>query len=200
MTDHLAALDVRQVHAWYTRLADMIARQTVPDGNRAASPVQGTGPEGKDAMELIRDDLDSADVARLLQQHLDSAAELSPPESVHALDLSALRRPDITFWSVRAGGELLGCGALKELDPGHGEIKSMRTAAGHLRRGVASTVLRRIVEEAKGRGYKRLSLETGAAAAFASARALYRRFGFECCGPFGDYREDPHSVFMTLAL
>ena len=151
-------------------------------------------------MELVRDDLESADVGRLLRRHLDDAAELSPPESVHALELMELRRADVTFWSVREGGELLGCGALKEIEPGHGEVKSMRTAGAHLRKGVASRVLREIVDEARRRGYRRLSLETGTVEAFAPAQRLYRRFGFEPCAPFGAYREDPHSLFMTLAL
>jgi putative acetyltransferase len=124
----------------------------------------------------------------------------SPPESVHALDLEGLRAADVTFWSVWDGDALVGCGALKELAPDHGELKSMRTAASHLRRGVAAAVLEHIVGVARGRGYRRLSLETGSAEAFAPARALYARFGFQFCGPFGDYGDDPHSVFMTRTL
>src|SRR5205814_8377599 len=111
-----------------------------------------------------------------------------------------LRRPEITFWTVWESGELLGCGALKELDATHGEIKSMRTAAAHLRKGVARSMLAHILAEARRRGYRRLSLETGSAEAFLPARRLYETFGFDYCGPFDSYVEDPFSVFMTLEL
>ena len=119
---------------------------------------------------------------------------------MHALDLAALRKPGITFWSAWDGAELLGCGALKELAPGHGEIKSMRTATPHLRKGVAAAILHHILEEAGRRSYRRLSLETGSGDAFAPALSLYARFGFQPCDPFADYVLDPHSVFMTLEL
>jgi putative acetyltransferase len=111
-----------------------------------------------------------------------------------------LRQPDISFWTLREGNELLGCGALKELDAGHGEIKSMRTARAHLRRGVAAKLLTHILDEARRRGYSRLSLETGSAKAFRPAHEMYAGFGFVFCGPFGDYLEDPYSVFMTREL
>jgi putative acetyltransferase len=124
----------------------------------------------------------------------------SPPESIHALDLEALRQPEITFWTIWEGGELLGCGALKELDSRHAEIKSMRTASPHLRKGVAKNLLQHILEEARRRGYIRLSLETGSMAAFEPARQLYAKFGFAYCEPFADYVEDPYSVFMTKEL
>jgi putative acetyltransferase len=126
--------------------------------------------------------------------------ELSPPESVHALDLGKLRRPDITFWTAWSGSELLGCGALRELDPRHGEVKSMRSAAAHRRRGAGRAMLEHILREARARGYSRLSLETGSGEGFEAARGLYESFGFGCCPPFGDYVEDPYSVFMTKAL
>jgi putative acetyltransferase len=116
------------------------------------------------------------------------------------LDLDALRHPSMTVWAVWKGEELMGCGALKALDGTHGEVKSMRTAARFQRNGVATALMRHILREARARGYRRLSLETGTPDAFAPARALYERFGFEECGPFGDYAEDPYSVFMTLAL
>lgn len=122
---------------------------------------------------------------------------ISPPESVHALDLDGLRRPEITFWTAWSGNALLGCGALKELSPDHGEVKSMRTARAHRRGGVARAMLAHIVAEARRRGYERLSLETGSMAEFAPARALYERFGFGYCGPFAGYVDDPNSVFMT---
>jgi len=124
----------------------------------------------------------------------------SPPESVHALDIEALRKPEITFWTVWENGELLGCGALKELDSQHAEIKSMRTSSLHLRKGVAKNLLKYMLEEASRRGYSRLSLETGSMEAFEPARKLYAAFGFTYCEPFADYLEDPHSVFMTRRL
>lgn len=151
-------------------------------------------------MDIRVDDLSGAPVRALLAEHLRHMHELSPPESVHALPIDALRRPGVTFWSVWHGRELLGCGALKELDAAHGEIKSMRTANAHRRRGVARAMLEHIVGEAQRRGYARLSLETGSNEPFAPARELYRAFGFVECGPFADYREDPNSVFMTRAL
>ena len=126
--------------------------------------------------------------------------QLSPPESVHALPIDKLRAPEITFWTIWEKDELLGCGALKQLDAAHGEIKSMRTVARHLRRGVARTMLDHLITEAGRRGYRRLSLETGAAEAFAPARELYARAGFTLCPPFADYVEDPNSVFMTKLL
>jgi len=151
-------------------------------------------------MEIRLDNLNGPEIAQLLQEHLQSMALHSPPESVHALDLQALRKPDITFWSAWQDGALAGCGAMKELDPFHGEIKSMRTAALHLRTGVAAKLLAHIIQEAQRRSYRRLSLETGSAAAFAPAHKLYAHFGFQPCGPFGTYVEDPYSVFMTRAL
>ena len=146
------------------------------------------------------DDLNGSEIHGLLQEHLQSMALHSPPESVHALDLEALRQPEITVWSAWNGNELLGCGALKELDPGHAEIKSMRTSSPHLRKGVARNLLNHILEEATRRSYCRLSLETGSMAAFAPARRLYANFGFTECEPFADYADDPYSVFMTREI
>ncbi|WP_114970836.1 GNAT family N-acetyltransferase [Rhodoferax ferrireducens] len=151
-------------------------------------------------MDIRVDNLNGPEIAQLLQEHLQSMALHSPPESVHALDLQALRKPDITFWSAWQDGALAGCGALKELDPLHGEIKSMRTASLHLRQGVAAKLLAHIIEEAQRRSYRRLSLETGSAAVFAPAHQLYARFGFQPGEPFGTYVEDPYSVFMTRTL
>jgi putative acetyltransferase len=152
------------------------------------------------AMELRADDLRRPEVLRLLQEHLHAVAQLSPPESVHALGLEGLRQPDVSVWTAWQGDELLGIGALKQLSPLHGEIKSMRTDPRHLRKGVAATLLQHIIEQAAKRGYERLSLETGSMAAFAPAHRLYARFGFEQCAPFADYRDDPNSVFMTRAV
>jgi putative acetyltransferase len=151
-------------------------------------------------LQVELDDLSRPQVHDLLREHLSNMYELSPPESVHALDLSKLRSPDITFWTVWDGPMLLGCGALKELDPAHGEVKSMRTPKVHRRRGAGRAILVRIIEEARSRGYARLSLETGAHENFLPAQRLYESFGFSYCGPFGSYEPDPHSVFMTLAL
>ena len=151
-------------------------------------------------MDVRLDDLSGAQIARLLHEHLRGMRQNSPPESVHALDLAELRKPEIAFWTVWEGDELLGCGALKELDPRHGEIKSMRTAAAHLRKGVATRLLEHILQEARRRAYRRVSLETGSSEAFHPARRLYESFGFAYCGPFDGYVLDPYSVFMTLEV
>lgn len=151
-------------------------------------------------MKIKVDDLSGSEVAELVMEHLQGMASISPPESMHAMNLDGLRRPDITFWSAWEEDELAGCGALKEIDKQHGEIKSMRTASSHLRRGVARGILQHIIEEARRRGYRRLSLETGSQAAFEPARRLYASFGFKYCGPFSDYIEDPNSVFMKKDL
>lgn len=151
-------------------------------------------------VRIVNDDLSSEKVALLLSEHLEGMARHSPPESVHALDIKGLRAADVTFWTVWAGKNLLGCGALKELDTRHGEIKSMRTARGYLRRGVAKAMLQHLIDKSRSRSYARLSLETGSGPAFAAADSLYRKFGFVDCGPFGSYRDDPFSRFMTLEL
>lgn len=151
-------------------------------------------------MEIVVDDLSGPRIAEFLQEHVDEMKSISPPESKHALDLDGLRKPEITFWSMMDGDTVVGCGALKELDPGHGEIKSMRTARSNKKSGVASRILRHMIEEARRRGYSRLSLETGSDDFFAPARGLYLKHGFEVCEPFAGYREDPHSVFMTKVL
>ena len=151
-------------------------------------------------MQIRIDDLRGPEIAELLATHVAFCRATSPPESTHVLDLDALRSPEITFWSAWHGASLLGCAALKELDPTHGEVKSMHTATQHRGRGAGLQLLKRVGGAARSRGYRRLSLETGSMAAFASARALYTRFGFVICQPFADYRLDPNSVFMTLEL
>ena len=151
-------------------------------------------------MFIREDDLRGPEIANLLTLHLDHMAGQSPPESIHALDLDALRAPEITVWTAWDGQDLLGCGALKHLDPHHGEIKSMHIAQAHRGRGFASRFVSHILHEARRRGYRRLSLETGSGEGFAPARALYEGHGFQFCGPFAGYAPDPHSVFMTLAL
>ena len=149
-------------------------------------------------MEIRIDDLRGPEISALLTEHLQCMAEVSPPGSCHALNLDRLRQPGITFWSAWERSELLGCGALRELDPRHGEIKSMRTAKAHLRKGVATKMLEHIISEARRRGYRQVSLETGAVPYFEPARQLYRKFGFRICPPFGNYIEDANSVFMSL--
>ncbi len=151
-------------------------------------------------MKIRIDDLTGPEIAALLEQHLCEMRDVSPPESKHALDLNGLRQPDITFWTVWDGTALAGCGALKELDRFHAEIKSMRTASEYRNKGVASKLLQHIIAEAKSRNYKRLSLETGSMPYFEPARQLYLKFGFVYCGPFADYKEDPNSVYMTKEL
>lgn len=151
-------------------------------------------------MQIKVDGLSGPEIAALLQSHLQGMAEHSPPESIHALDLEALRQPAITFWTAWEGAALAGCGALKRLDAWHAEIKSMRTADAYLRKGVARQLLEHILEQARQAGYQRVSLETGSMEAFAPARKLYAGFGFTYCDPFADYVEDPHSVFMTKRL
>jgi putative acetyltransferase len=147
------------------------------------------------------DDLTRPAVHALLEEHLADMYAWSPPESVHALDLEGLRRPEVTFWSAWSErGELLGCGALKEIDPRHAEIKSMRTANAHRGKGVGRQLLRHLLAVARERGYRRLSLETGAQPGFEPARRLYEAFGFRYTAPFEGYVEDPNSVFMTLGF
>jgi putative acetyltransferase len=155
-------------------------------------------------MQIRLDDLQDSRVHNLLRLHLAEMAPTAPAESRHALDLSGLKAPSVSFWCVwdASGGNetLAGFGALKALTDDHAEVKSMRTAPTHLRSGVASKVLTHLLNEAQRRGFKRVSLETGSMDYFAAARALYERFGFSPCGPFADYKLDPNSVFMTKQI
>lgn len=151
-------------------------------------------------MDIREDDLSSADARGLLATHLAYCRTTSPPESTHALDLDALRAPHVTCWTAWRDEGIAGVGALAEIAPGHGEIKSMHTAAAHRRAGVADAIVAHILDVARDRGYARVSLETGSQDAFAPARALYARHGFSYCDPFGSYVLDPNSVFMTLAF
>lgn len=151
-------------------------------------------------MDIRTGSLEDPRVRDLLEEHLRSLAPTAPAESRHALDLAGLRRADVTFRCAWDGAVLAGFGALRQLDASHGEIKSMRTASTHLRQGVASAMLQHLLAEASARGYARVSLETGSMAFFEPARRLYASFGFAPCAPFGDYRPDPNSVFMTKWL
>ena len=151
-------------------------------------------------MQIIEDDLQGKAVAKLLDEHLEWSAMLSPPESTHALNLQDLRGDTVTVWTAWEDQELLGCGALQILASDHAEVKSMRTAREHRGKGVASALLVHIIDVARQRGYRRLSLETGSAAEFAAAHALYQKHGFSFCEPFADYKLDPYSCFMTRAV
>ena len=151
-------------------------------------------------MNIVINDLLSQEIADFLDEHIEEMKSISPPESKHALDLQGLREDSITFWSVHDNGSLVGCGAIKALNPWHGEIKSMRTAK-HVRgKGIASMLLTHILDVAKARGYRRISLETGSMDYFIAARQLYLKYGFKECPPFAQYKEDPNSIFMTRAL
>lgn len=145
-------------------------------------------------------DFDNPQVLDLLSEHLASMHATSPPGSVYALDLSGLQSSDVTFWTAWEGQSLLGCGALKELTLATGEIKSMRTAAAHLRKGVAACLLEHMITTARSRGYTWLRLETGSGPAFEPALALYRRYGFVNGDVFGDYRKSDFNQFLHLAL
>lgn len=151
-------------------------------------------------VDIRRDDLSGEDVRALVARHLEGMRETSPPDSVHALDVDKLKGPGVQFFVARTGGRVAGMGALKRLDAAAGEIKSMRVADEFLGRGVGSAILEHIVEEAKAAGMTRLYLETGSSAAFAPALALYQGAGFEFCGPFAGYVEDPFSRFMTREI
>lgn len=156
--------------------------------------------ERKAAIRIEVDDLGGAAIRALLEEHLRNMREVSPPDSVHALDLDALKASDVTFWTAWEGNQLVGCGALKELDSGHGEVKSMRTAGYRRGYGVGRTMLAHIIAIAQSRSYRRLSLETGSMEAFRPARSLYETSGFSYCEPFDDYTDDPNSVYMTMLL
>jgi putative acetyltransferase len=151
-------------------------------------------------MDIKLGDLHNEKVISLLYEHHKDMLSHSPVESVHALDLKALEQSDITFWSLWNNQDLAGVGALKELDNEHGEIKSMRTSSKYIRKGVAQKLLSHIIEEAKVRSYQKLSLETGTMEVFLPAQQLYQKFGFKICNPFGEYQEDPYSMYMTKEI
>jgi putative acetyltransferase len=150
--------------------------------------------------EIKLDDLLGKEIVFLLEEHLDDMRATSPPESIHALDLTQLKDPAVQFYTIWKGKLLAGCGAIKNLDGNHGEIKSMRTANSFQKQGVGATLLIHMIKEAKLFGYQKLSLETGTMAFFNPAHCLYAKYGFTDCAPFGDYKEDPYSKFMSLNL
>jgi putative acetyltransferase len=151
-------------------------------------------------MDIRVDDLNGAEIFKLLNEHLLDMYATSPPESVHALDITELKQTDITFWSIWDDEKLAGCGALKEHNAGEAEIKSMRTSNEFRRKGIAATMLNHLLNEAKNRNYHTLYLETGTVEFFIPAIALYKRFGFEECPPFADYVLDPFSLYMKKTL
>lgn len=144
--------------------------------------------------------LDTPEFAALIETHAELMLSLSPPGSCHFLPMDGLKRPDVTVWEMRDDKTLVGCGALQHLSDTHGEVKSMHTLAAHRGAGLGRRMLEHVIAEARTRGYQRLSLETGSMAGFKPSRMLYQRYGFELCPPFGDYVEDPNSVFMSRAL
>ena len=151
-------------------------------------------------MRIELDDLSRPEIAELLKEHLASMFLVTPPESVHALPIEKLRSPKVTFWSAWENGELLGCGALQELDPQHGEVKAMRTVSRHLRKGVARAILDHIIKEAKRRGLSAPEPGDGFYGGIRTGPPTLCGAGFVCCEPFAYYRHDPKSVFMTMKL
>ena len=151
-------------------------------------------------VQIKVDDLGDPCIAAFLEDHIKDMRAVSPPESKHALDLDGLKKPEITFWSVWDDSTLVGCGAIKRLDAEHAELKSMRTSPLHRRKGLGATILNFILQEARHRGYRRISLETGSMPFFIPARSLYAKHGFRYCSPFAEYKLDPNSVFMTRDL
>jgi putative acetyltransferase len=162
--------------------------------------VENRHPAAHEVMRIELDDLSRPQVLVLLEEHLRNMYELSPPEKVFAFDVNKLKASDVTFWTIWEGGDLMGCAALKELSKLEGEIKSMRTPRSARRRGAGRALLAHILEVARTRDYQALFLETGSHPDFASAQSLYRSAGFKVCGPFGQYRENSNSVFMSMRL
>lgn len=152
------------------------------------------------SVEILSADLETPEFSALVDAHAELMLSLSPPGSCHFLPMDGLKRPDVTVWEMRDGETLVGSGALQHLSDTHGEVKSMHTLARHRGAGLGRKMLDHVIAEARARGYTRLSLETGSTDGFIPSRELYKSYGFELCPPFGTYAEDPHSVFMTLAL
>jgi putative acetyltransferase len=153
-----------------------------------------------EGLRIVEDDLTGGAIGALLRYHLDDMQRWSPPGSVHAMPVERLRQPDVTFYSAWHGDALAGCGALRQIDPAHGELKSMRAAPEYRGTGVGRAILLHLLDEARRRGYARVSLETGRPEPFLPAQRLYRAHGFVECPPFADYVLDDFSLCMTLAL
>lgn len=153
-----------------------------------------------DPMRIIEDDLTGEAIQELLRIHAEGMLISSPEGACHFFDLAGLQAPEVTVWSIWDGDALAGCGAIREIDSGHGEVKSMRTAEAHLGKGVGRQMLQHIIDTGRSRGYERISLETGSTPQFDAAIHLYERFGFEPCGPFDTYEPNDFSRFLTLTL
>lgn len=151
-------------------------------------------------MEIKKDDLTGSETIALLERHMAEMEATTPPGSCNYLDLDGLRAPQVSFWSIWDGEKLVGCGALKELDPTHGEIKSMHAHSSARGKGVGEMMLNHILKTARARGYKHLSLETGAAKAFLPAQRLYEKYGFTRCPVFGDHKPNPNNICMTKVV
>ena len=147
------------------------------------------------------DDPRKPDVRVILERHLAFCLSETPPEHAFALDVTGLLDPAVSFFSYRDDdGAVLGVGAIKELDAGHGELKSMHTAAEARGRGVGRAMLAHLLATARSRGYRRVSLETGTTPGFAAARALYVTAGFAPAEPFGGYQRTEDNTFYGLNL
>lgn len=151
-------------------------------------------------MIITIDDLSGPEIKEFLEEHIEDMKSVSPPESKHALDLESLNSVDITFWSMWSDKQLVGCAALKQLSRSEAEIKSMRVSPTCRGTGIASKLLQHVLNHARSRNYFNVYLETGSMPFFLPARSLYRKFGFNECPPFSNYKEDPNSVFMTINL
>lgn len=151
-------------------------------------------------LSIDRADFSNPRLRVFLRAHLDDLAPTAPAESRHALDCSGLQAPGVRLWVASAGEEIVGTGALAALEPGHEELKSMRTVPERRGQGIASWILDHLLQDARGRCIQRISLETGSMEFFAPARGLYAKAGFVPCSPFWPYTEDPNSVFMTKTL
>ena len=154
----------------------------------------------RNQIEIKLDDLSGDSIKKLLQTHLTNAALHSPQDAIFALDLEALKAPEISFWSVWQNEEILACGAIKMLDKEHAEIKSMHTLEKARGKGIGNQLVNHIIQQARAKNIKRLSLETGTADAYFPAHRLYKRHGFQECPAFSDYQESIHSLYMTKSI
>ena len=151
-------------------------------------------------LKSIEGNFDNSEVHELLTKHFIELRSVSPEDSCHVLDIAGLKDPSIKFWSLWDGNNLMGSGALKFLDKGHGEFKSIRVSDKFRGKGNGSKVINHLINEAKKLNIKRLSLETGAGDFFLAARKLFLKCGFETCEPFSNYKDNINSVYMTMQI